>query len=136
MLPTERWLTYLLRFGGVLLGTALFAVLLPDARMAAIHQRLGLGEYPAAPLTSYLTRAVSALYALHGVVLLALSTDVRRYRPVIGWVGWATIGFGLAHLGIDLYAGMPTWWLLAESPWILAIGIVIIWLAGRVPDER
>ena len=136
MRPSERWLVYLLRFGGVLLGSAVFAIFLSDERMAAIHRQLGLGEYPDAPLTSYLTRSVSALYAMHGGLLLALSTDVRRFRPVLWFLAWATLGLGVAQTAIDLQARMPLWWVLMEGPWVIAIGGVLVWLVGRVPRER
>ena len=74
---SERWLVYVLRFGGALLGCAFFAIFLPDDVMASIHRALGLGDYPEAPLTAYLTRTASALYAFHGGLLLALSNSSR-----------------------------------------------------------
>ncbi len=120
--------------GGVLLGSAVFAVFLPDSTMAAIHRQLALGEYPAAPLTSYLTRSVSALYAFHGGLLLALSADVRRFRPVLRFVAWATVALGLALTAIDFQAPMPRWWRLAEGPWVVLIGCLLIWLVGRTAD--
>lgn len=136
MRPSERWLVALLRFGGVLLGSAIFAVFLPGERMAAIHRGLGLGEYPEAPLTAYLTRSLSVMYAFHGGLLLALSTDVRRFRPVLRFVAWATLGLGVALTAIDLHAGMPRWWLLLEGPWVIAVGCLLVWLVGRIPGAR
>lgn len=135
MHPSERWLVLLLRFGGVLLGSAVLAIFLPDGAMAAIHRQLGLGEYPEAPLTSYLTRSTSALYAFHGGLLLALSTDVRRFRPLVRFVAWATLGLGLAQTAIDLNAGLPLWWTLVEGPWVIAVGVLLVWLVGRTPGD-
>ena len=134
MRPSERWLVYLLRFGGVLLGSAVFAILLPDARMAAIHGWLGLGEYPDAPLTSYLARSLSAMYAFHGFLLLVLSTDVRRFRPVLGFVAWATVAFGVVLVAIDFQAPMPLWWRLMEGPWVLLTGGLLVFLVARVKE--
>ena len=136
MQPSERWLVYLLRFGGVLLGSALFAVFLPDGWMAATHRRLGLGEYPDAPLTSYMTRSLSALYAFHGGLLLALSTDVRRFRPVLRFFAWATVGLGLALVAIDSLAPMPTWWQLVEGPWVVLTGALILYLVRMLPPDE
>ncbi len=99
--------------------------------MARIHADLGLGIFPAAPLTDYLARSVSALYAFHGGMLLILSTDVRRYLPAVRLLGWLTAGFGLVLLGIDLHAPMPGWWTFMEGPWVLAVGLLIVWLCGR-----
>jgi len=134
MNASERWLTFMLRFGGVLTGSAIFAVFLPEATMASTHQKLGLGEFPVAPLTHYLTRSLSAMYAFHGVILLALSTDVRRHKSVIVVVAWATAVMGVILTGVDLWAPMPIWWTLAEGPWIVLIGLVLMSLARRVPE--
>lgn len=136
MQSSERWLVYLLRFGGVLLGSAFFAMFLPDESMAAIHRMLGLGEYPDAPLTAYLTRSNAALYAFHGALLLALSTDVRRFRPVLVVLAWATLVFGLALTAIDLGAGLPLWWTVVEGSWIIVVGLLLVWLTGRLPRHR
>ena len=61
MTASERWLQLLLRLGGVLTGSAVVAVFLPTETMVSIHQQLGLGEFPVAPITEYLTRSLSAL---------------------------------------------------------------------------
>lgn len=58
--------------GGGLACTAVFAVFLPTAWMAAIRGWLGLGEFPDAAVTQYLTRSVSVFYAmLGGLTILA-----------------------------------------------------------------
>lgn len=128
----EKLLVFVLRLGAVLTGSAFLTMFLSEARMASIHSGLGLGEFPASPLTNYLTRSLSAMYAFHGGLLFILSTDVRRFRPVVLFVGWATAGLGVAFTVIDWTAPMPTWWLLAEGPWVIGIGLVIAWLSRRV----
>ena len=125
-------LVFLLRLGAVLTGSAFFTMFMPEATMASIHQSLGLGPFPAAPITNYLTRSLSAMYAFHGGLLFVLSTDVRRFRPVIVFVGWATAALGIALTAIDLAAPMPAWWLLGEGPWVILIGLVIARLSRRV----
>lgn len=129
---SEQMLVFLLRLGAVLTGSAFFTMFLPEATMASIHQSLGLGPFPAAPVTNYLTRSLSAMYAFHGGLLFVLSTDVRRFRPVIVFVGWATAALGIALTAIDLAAPMPAWWLLGEGPWVILIGLVIARLSRRV----
>lgn len=128
----ERVLVGLLRLGAVLTGSAFFALFLPDETMSAVHDRLGLGPFPAAPLTSYLTRSLSAMYAFHGALLFILATDVRRYRAAIIFLGWTTSALGATLLGIDLQAPMPLWWTLAEGPWVIMIGFVLVGLARRL----
>ena len=126
----------LLRLGGVVTGSAVVAVFLPGETMAAIHRGLGMGELPAVPITDYMSRSLSAMYALHGVVLLALATDVRRHLAVIAWVGWATAALGVLLTGVDLGAPMPLWWTLAEGPWVIAAGLLLVWLSRRVAAGR
>ena len=130
----ERLLVFLLRVGAVLTGSAFFAIFLPESTMASIHLDLGLGEFPATPLTNYLTRSLSAMYAFHGGLLFVLLTNVRRFRMVILFVGCATAGLGVALTAIDLQAPMPGWWTFAEGPWVVVIGIVLALLARKVRD--
>lgn len=131
----ERLLVALLRLGALLTGSAVFAVFLPAETMAAVHERLGLGAFPDTALTSYLARSLSAMYAFHGALLFILSTDVRRYRKAIVFLGWTTAALGAALLGIDLQAPMPLWWTLAEGPWVIVIGVVLATLARRLGPE-
>jgi len=128
----ERALVALLRLGGALTGLAVFAVFLPSDWMAATHQRLGLGVYPAAPITDYLARSLSAFYAAHGALLFLVASDVRRFRPFVLYCGWFGVLGGALLLGIDLHAGLPDWWSLAEGPWVLATGAVILALARHI----
>jgi len=128
----ERLLVFLLRLGAILTGSAFFTIFLPETTMASVHESLGLGAFPASPLTNYLTRSLSVMYAFHGGLLFVLSTNVRRFKPVVLFVGWATAVLGVALLAIDLRAPMPGWWVFAEGPWVFAIGLVIAWLSRRI----
>ena len=129
---SERWLTVVLRLAGAVLLLAFAAVFLPSHWMEANHAWLGLGTFPRSPLVEYLTRSISALYAIKGGLYLVLSTDVARFAPVIAYVGWTTVAFGLAMLAIDLHAGMPWFWTFAEGPPILGVGVVLLALRRRL----
>jgi len=131
MNSSERSLQILLRIGGVTMLLAFLAIFLPVHWMAIIHEWLGLGEFPDSPLVDYLTRSASLLYAWHGGMLLVVSFDVRRYRPLLLYLGIATSLGGLILLGIDLHAGMPAYWTLWEGPPVTVIGLLITWLALR-----
>ena len=54
--------------------TALGAVVMPFELMNVIHQQMGLGELPHVPIVGYLTRSISALYALHGALLVFMAS--------------------------------------------------------------
>jgi len=128
----ERLLVWLLRLFGASTLTALGAVFMPHDWMNLIHQRLGMGELPHLPIVGYLTRSISALYALHGALLIFLSLDVQRYLPLVRFLGAASVVMGVLLLGLDLAVGMPVFWTVAEGPPVVALGLVILVLARRV----
>jgi hypothetical protein len=127
----ERILVWLLRISGVLMLTALGAVVMPYDWMNAIHRQQGLGELPHVPIVSYLTRSISALYALQGALLVFAAGDLRRYLPVVRFLALAGVVFGAMMVGIDWAVGMPLLWTIGEGPWVILLAVVIFWLAGR-----
>lgn len=128
----ERWLVFLLRLGGVVLLLAFPTMLLPVSWMAATHEALGMGPFPASPLVDYLTRSIAALYGFHGVLLFLISRDVRRYSPVILFAASMSLIFSVMILIIDLHAGVPLRWTLVEGPSVFALGLILMLLALRV----
>jgi hypothetical protein len=131
-----RILVVVLRFGAALTGSAFLAMLLPVEWMAATHRWLGLGEFPGAPITDYLTRSVAALYGFHGVLLFLISRDPVRYRVFVRYVGWMNVLFGICLLLVDLHAGLPRWWVLGEGPPVTMLGAGVLYLSRKpsVPD--
>jgi hypothetical protein len=136
MKDPERILVWLLRLGGVVMLTALAAVVMPHEWMNAIHRQAGLGVVPHVPIVGYLTRSLSAFYALHGALLIFLARDVRRYLPVIQFLAAAAAVFGAVMLGLDFAVGMPLLWTIAEGPFVLLLGVVILWLCWRVHAQQ
>jgi hypothetical protein len=132
----EKALVVLLQICGVVLLTALVPAVMPFAWMDAIHRALGLGRLPDAPIVGYLTRSVSAFYALHGVLVCYCSFDVRRYLPVVKCLAAACMLFGAGMLVLDVLVGMPLVWILGEGPSIIILGGVMLWLASRVPEPN
>lgn len=130
-----RALVWLLRACGGLLLLAFPAAALPVDWMAATHRWLGLGSFPAAPVVDYLTRSVSLLYGLCGVLLLAVARDVRRFAPVILVLAWSGVAFGVAVFAVDLHAGMPRYWVLGEGSLSAALGGVFLWLLRGVDPD-
>jgi hypothetical protein len=130
----ERWLILMLRLAGGVMLLALPAVLMPADWMRAHHAWIGLGTFPDAPLTEYLTRSISLLYGVHGGLMLVVSRAPRRHRPVVAYLAWTNVLFGLSMVAIDLHAGMPLLWTLAEGPPITGMGVVLLWLLRGVGD--
>jgi hypothetical protein len=128
----ERAIVFLLRLGGVLTCLAFPAALLPVEWMASIHETLGLGPFPRAPIVEYMARSLSLLYGFHGVFLLLVSADPRRYRTFVLFTGWMDVVGGCALTAVDLHAGMPLLWWLTEGPPLVGFGVVLLWLARRL----
>jgi hypothetical protein len=131
MSQPDKFLVLLLRLGGLMTLSAVVPMCFPFAWMDAIHRALSLGELPNVPIVAYLTRSLSAMYAMHGALLLYLSFDVPRYLLAIRFLGLLAVLFGLSLLAIDLAAGLPWPWTAVEGPFVAGIGTAIWYLAGR-----
>ena len=131
MNPNERIFVWLLRLGGVVMLTALGAVVMPFGWMNSIHRQVGLGELPNVPIVGYLTRSISAFYALHGALLVFLASDVRRYLPVVRFLAVAGAVFGAMMLAIDCVVEMPLSWTVAEGPYVIVLSAVVLWFSGK-----
>jgi hypothetical protein len=132
-MPTaDRALFFLLRFNAILTLLAAPCALLPFAWMDTVHRDwLGLGPLPDALITRYMARSLSLAYALHGTIVLFLTLDWERYRPIAPVLGWLHISFGCAMLAVDLDTGLPWWWVVGEGPFLVADGVLILLLYRR-----
>lgn len=128
----ERVLCWLIRIMGGLAALALIAVVMPTAWIDAGSRATGVGPFVDTTLTQYLTRSVSLLYCLLGLLLLWIAQDVRRHLDFIIVMGWLTIGLGIGLTILDFAIGMPAAWSWAEGPPTVPVGIAFIWLARRV----
>ena len=128
-LNSSRLLVVLLRLAGAVTIAAFPAMLLPTDWMDATHRWLGLGELPRAPVVEYLTRSIAALYGFHGVLLLVVARDPVRHRPIVRYLGAMNIVLGILLVLIDVHAGLPILWTLAEGPPIMALGAAVLYLS-------
>jgi hypothetical protein len=120
-----------LRGFGCLDALALAAVLMPRRWMEGVHAGLGLGALPTDPIVGYLARSASALYALHGAMILFVSFDVLRYWRLIRFLALAALIHGGVMFGIDIAENMPPLWRFAEGPCFAATGAIVLFLQGR-----
>jgi hypothetical protein len=91
---------------------------------------------PEGPLVGYLARSASALYALHGALVLFRSFDVLRYWSLITFLAALAVLHGAVMLWVDLAEGMPVWWTAIEGLGFAATGGAVLaaqWAAGP-PD--
>ncbi len=134
MSRAEKTLAALLRFWALILLSALVPVFMPYAWMDKIHRELVDRPLPDVPIVAYLTRSVSALYAYHGVLVLFLSFNVRRYLPVIKCLLVLSGTFGAGMMVLDPLVGLPWYWTLGEGLPVIAWAVLLYWFA--VQAER
>ncbi len=139
----ERRLRWLLRVLAGLDLLALVAVALPRETMAQVHVALGLGDLGTGPVTVYLARTISLLYAFQGATFWHLAGDVRKYQALIALWGRLTLLGAAVFLMIDVAAGLPWWWAIGETICVAAIGGSLLWgvrglegAANPVPSRR
>jgi hypothetical protein len=125
-MTADRVLLWLLRFNAAIVLCAAPCALLPFGWMDRVHGLLGLGPLPDAVITRYLTRSLSLVYALHGAMLLAVTRDWQRYRPLVPTLAWLHAALGGGLILIDLDAGLPWWWAAAEGPGLIAYAAVVL----------
>lgn len=114
---------------GLMLAT--FAVFFPVSLMATLHQWLGLGSFPDAPITIYLARSTSLLYAMHGAVMLYVAWHFDRCQALVPLLGLLHVALGASMFAIDLNAGMPLYWIVGEGLPIALTGGAILLLFRR-----
>jgi len=129
----ERMLALFLRAIGLIDMLAVAAIVMPRPAMDVVHGWAGLGAIPQEPIVGYLARSASALYVLHGALVVFISFDVARYGRLIRFLAFATLAHGAVLIGIDFAEGMPPLWRCTEGPLFAASGLVILWLKGRCP---
>jgi len=133
-MPAERRIAvirFLLRAFGAIDCLALIAVLMPRSVIESVSLRLGFAPFPPGPLAEYLARSTSLLYALHGALMLYVSTDVPRHWGLIRCLGALAAIHGVLMLIIDFQLGMPAWWCAIEGPTFAASGIALWTLTRR-----
>jgi hypothetical protein len=128
MISTEKYLIWFLRLTAALLMSALGAVIMPYTWMNAIHGWLSLGTLADQPICTYLTRSISALYAVLGACYWFISGDVRRYLPLLRFSVPLLFVFNGALFAIDVAAPMPIAWTVSEGVFLLCWTLALWWL--------
>ncbi len=130
-----KLLAWVLRLTGVALLFALPAVFAPRDWFVRTHAWLGLGAFPEGPVILYLIRSISAGYALSGAFLILVSFDLRRHATVIAFLGIGSVLFGALMTVVDAQLGLPWWWIAAEGPPAVLLGILILALGAKARER-
>jgi hypothetical protein len=131
MIDRERALVWYLRVYALVLLAALPATVVPTRWLATAYAWLGFGDWPQLPLVEYLARSASGLYALLGGLVLLMSFDVRRHRPVLLLLGWVSVLGSVYLFALDLWLRLPWWWVVLEGPVVLLTGVLMLVLCRR-----
>jgi hypothetical protein len=126
----ERLQVWTLRAAGLTEILAFVAVVMPRSWMEASHRWLGMGEMPDAPVLMFLIRQASFVYGMHGLLLLLLSTNVGRFRPLVIFTGASYLLSAPVLFAIDYTTGMPLWWTLSDSLGCGLIGALLLLTDG------
>ncbi len=132
----EKALIIILRLSGLLLVTAFIAVFIPYETMAKIHRQIGLGNFPQLPILDYLARSVSFFYGIHGVIVLYISFDLKRYLQFLKLLCYLGFVFGIVLFIIDIKAPMPASWTFSEGPLVVSLNLVVYVLVLMLEREH
>ena len=124
----ERWQAWLLRAAGAFELLAFFAVVMPRSWMEASHAWLGMGEMLTSPLLMFMIRQASYTYGMHGISLWIIARDVRRFRSLVILNGVAYLLAAPVFYLIDVSAGIPSWWTVADVLGCGLLGGALLWL--------
>jgi hypothetical protein len=135
----DRFLPLFLRAAGGITALAFVSVVMPRAWMEASHEWLGMGPMPRGAVVDYMIRQASMVYGLQGIAMWIVASDVRRYHPLIRFMGWSFLLVAPIFVVIDSAAGMPWFWIVGDGVCCAALGAVVLALSGRreeVGDRR
>ena len=120
----------MLRVGGLGMLFAVVFVFCPFSWMVRINAWLGMGqELLYTPVTSYLIRTLSAMYAIFGGLFLFISFDLPRYRELIRFLARVAVAAGLGVTILDAILRLPLAWTASEGPMTIALGAIILYLS-------
>jgi hypothetical protein len=97
------FITFMLRFGGVVLSCAAAAVFLPRTLMHSINADVGLAPLPDVPIVYYLARSTSALYALRGMMYFLAAWVESPFIVVTGVVLLVLVRFVPKRYGVQAF---------------------------------
>ena len=136
-MTADRLLLWLLRLNAAIVLGAAPCALLPFEWMDRVHRDLlGLGPLPDVLITRYLTRSLSLVYAMHGAVILCVTLDWTRYRPLVPVLAWLHVALGCGLVAVDLDAGVPWWWAASEGPGLAIYGTIVLLVYRRANRTR
>jgi hypothetical protein len=128
----QQLLAWLLRVSGAVEILAFIAVIMPTSWMIAAHAWLGMGEMQASTLVMFMIRQSSYVYGAHGISLLILATDVKRFRPLILFNALSFLLAAPVFFVIDYFTGMPWFWTIFDPVGCALFGVGVLILDRKI----
>ena len=110
------------------LAAALFMIL-PIPTIESFFENFGIESLPDTPIFIYITRLVSATYAVIGVFLIIMALDPMKYGVMVPFAAVSTLFIGLVCGTVGVISVIPKLWFLGDALFgiILGLGILISW---------
>lgn len=117
---------------GVVQCAAIIAVFMPHTWMDLCGRWMGVDSLPGGSLPGYLARLSSAMYVIHGAMLIITAWNLPLVLPIVVPFARLTIALGGIMLWIDMTEGMPIVWTLFETIALMSSGGLTEYFARRV----
>jgi hypothetical protein len=137
-MTAESGLRWLLRFIGLTATLAFVAAVMPQYWLVYWVNKAA-PRTPTGILFTYLARMLMAMYALVGLQCFIMSTDIRRYSPLIWVLGVGSVVGTIVGL-IALFGAVTPdqrtgffWVVFADFAEGLAQGVLLVCLLLRLP---
>ncbi|MFN7627676.1 MAG: hypothetical protein ACK5PZ_12670 [Pirellula sp.] len=107
---------------GVVQCAAVIAVFMPHSWMDLCSRLMGVDPLPASSLPGYLARLSSAMYVVHGAMLIITAWYLPLVMPLVIPFARLTILLGGIMLWIDVAERMPIIWTIFETTALVLSG--------------
>ena len=128
----ERLLRWLLVLTGATCMAGGVAVYMPRQWMVVAHEWLGMGKFPDQAIAEYLARLTAALYAMYGLLLIVMATDVRRHARIITVQAFALVAVAASADFMLWGTDIPAWWILGDVGSCIAFAAATLALQGTI----
>jgi hypothetical protein len=105
-----NWLRRWLYLVGFIQLSAIVSVFMPKSWMDACSSAMGVTALEDTPIAGYLARLSSAMYVVHGMLLVCLAGLLPEQLRMVHVFSRTTFGLAFMMLWIDVIEGMPTHW--------------------------
>jgi len=120
---------------GIVQFSAVIAVFMPQSWMDLCSGFMGVDPLPVGSLPGYLARLSSAMYVVHGAMLIITAWNLPLVMPIVIPFARVTIALGGIMLWIDVAESMPLVWTLFETITLVASGGLTEYLARRARSQ-